>query len=249
MAQSLVTNWPPIAQTLAEKFWPGPLSLVLPKNPEKVPDLVTSGLTDVAIRWPKHNLTEALIAAVGPLAAPSANKFGKTSPTRPQHVESEFGPDLLILDGGACDLGIESTVAQMEPPLALKVLRPGGVTIEDLEAALQTSGFRNVRVSFQESTVAPGHLKHHYMPKSPLILVDGPLDEHKLLTLGFSLADVKQVNLPDDPRLAARELYGRIRDLDQSAKALFILREPHQRVGLWIAIWNRVEKAASYHLQ
>jgi L-threonylcarbamoyladenylate synthase len=248
MAKSLVTDWPPMAQTLAEIFWPGPLSLVLPKNPLKVPDLVTSGLTDVAIRWPKHSLTEGLIATVGPLAAPSANKFGKTSPTLPRHVESEFGTELLILDGGACDLGIESTVVQVEPSLALKILRPGGVTIEDLEAALHSSGYKDVRVSPQESAAAPGHLKHHYMPKSPLLLVDGPLDEQELLTLGFKLQDLKQVNLPDDPRLAARELYGRMRDLDQSAKALFIQRQPHQRGGLWTAIWNRVEKAASYNL-
>jgi L-threonylcarbamoyladenylate synthase len=107
-ASSLVRDWPPIADFIGRYFWPGPLTLVLPKA-ERVNSLITSGLDTVAVRYPSHPLTLDLIRLVGtPLAAPSANKFGKTSPSRALHVKSEFpGTDLLILDGGECEIGVE----------------------------------------------------------------------------------------------------------------------------------------------
>ncbi|MEX0887295.1 MAG: L-threonylcarbamoyladenylate synthase, partial [Phycisphaeraceae bacterium] len=138
--RGLVTDFPEAARVLAAAFWPGPLTLVLPKQPT-VPDLVTAGLGTVAVRVPAHPAAQALIREAGlPIAAPSANRFGGVSPTRAEHVRDEFaacGPAEIacIVDGGPCETGVESTVVSLagDEPV---VLRPGGVTQERIEAAL-----------------------------------------------------------------------------------------------------------------
>ncbi len=185
---AVVRHWPPLAQRLAERFWPGPMTLVLAKSPDIDP-LVTAGLDTVGVRMPRHDLALALIRAAGPLAAPSANRFGRTSPTTAQHVAHEFAdePDLLILDGGPCDVGVESTVIALQDSAAddfdapapaaapahdtLTILRPGLVTREMLEDALKDWP-RPVAILRAESSASPGHLPQHYRPAIPLVLIE-----------------------------------------------------------------------------
>ena len=134
---SLVAEFPETARILADKFWPGPLTLVLPKR-AIVPDLVTAGLPTVAVRIPSHSIAQELLRQVGiPVAAPSANRFSQVSPTTAAHVQKQLANDIdLILDGGPCEVGVESTVIQIAPNGTVALLRPGGTTIEDIEAVL-----------------------------------------------------------------------------------------------------------------
>jgi L-threonylcarbamoyladenylate synthase len=140
-AKSVVSEFPPLADFLTRWFWPGPLTVVLPKA-SNIDPVITSGLETVAVRYPAHPLAQDLIRLVGsPLAAPSANKFGRTSPSTASHVRSEFkGSPLLVLDGGPCEVGLESTVLTIaktpEGADQIRILRPGGITAEAIEEAL-----------------------------------------------------------------------------------------------------------------
>lgn len=154
---------------LLRRFWPGPLTLVLPKAPA-VPDLATSGFQEVAVRMPAHPLAARIITeAKAPLAAPSANRFGRISPTRAEHVLSELGDRLnLILDGGACEIGVESTILQVHPDFGFRLLRPGGLPQETLEAVLKA---RLSSADPDAKANAPGSLESHYAPGKPLQLL------------------------------------------------------------------------------
>lgn len=257
-AKSLVDDWPPLADFLARTFWPGPLTLVLPKAAHVNP-LITSGLETVAIRMPSHPLALELLELAGPLAAPSANKFGRTSPTRAEHVESEF-PDaeLLILDGGECDVGVESTVAAVDASGdfdAIRVLRPGGVTEEMLSRALERWA-RKVEITRDSSQASPGQLKHHYMPKIPLVIVRSQEPESlsaetrlKIQNqLGRPAKKPIELDLSDDARLAARELYSEMRRLAESGADCIFVRARESTHGYWAAIWDRLSRAASLNL-
>ena len=161
-------NIPEAARELAAKFWPGPLTLVLRKR-DIVPDLATSGLPHVALRVPAHPVAQELLRAFGgPLAAPSANRFGRISPTDAAAVRAELGDAVpLILDGGPCTVGLESTVLSLagdEPCL----FRAGGISLEDLEAVV---GRVRRPGAVDDSPQAPGQLRHHYAPRKPLRLV------------------------------------------------------------------------------
>ncbi len=169
-----------IALVLIKNFWPGPLTLILPKTPF-VPDLATSGLPGVALRMPLHPVAQALIDISNqPLAAPSANRFGRISPTTAKHVLNELGDRIeLILDGGPCDVGLESTVISVEP---LRVLRPGGLDVREIEKVLSASLGRTISIEKATSPVealskkaqlSPGMLASHYSPRKPLILLTG----------------------------------------------------------------------------
>jgi len=164
-AFSLAATRPRLAQVLAEAFWPGPLTLVLPKSP-LVPDIVTSGLGSVALRVPDHPVALALLETVGtPVAAPSANRFGRISPTRATHVQTDLGDDVsLILDGGPCRKGVESTVLSLleEQPT---LLRPGATTREQIEAVIGPIGFAQNTSAPHHS---PGQLTSHYAPHTPM---------------------------------------------------------------------------------
>jgi L-threonylcarbamoyladenylate synthase len=236
-AKSLVADWPPLADYIARVFWPGPLTLVLPKATQVNP-LITSGLETVAVRFPRHPVTLQLIEKLGsPIAAPSANRFGRTSPSRPEHVKTEF-PDsgLLILDGGACDVGVESTVISISNN-EIKILRPGGVTEIDLEAAIAKWATPVTISRAIGAENSPGHLKHHYMPDIPLIIVS----EKAKAPDGAA-----ELRLNDDPSLAARELYSRLRELATSgSKSIFVRRKADQNGGFWDAIWDRLSRAAT----
>ena len=173
----------PLYETLIKAFWPGPLTLLFPANPDTVPPIVTAGHSTVAIRMPSHPIARALISFTKtPLAAPSANSSGKPSPTKAEHVLHDLGEKLgLILDGGPCDVGLESTVVDgLGEDGHLRVLRPGGVTVEDLKKALAEAGISS-RVlvhqkdfsdaQMEETPTTPGMKYRHYSPSVPVVLL------------------------------------------------------------------------------
>jgi L-threonylcarbamoyladenylate synthase len=178
----------------AESFWPGPLTLVLPKDPG-VPDLATSGLATVGIRVPAHPVARALLEASGvPLAAPSANRFGRISPTRAEHVASELGDRIpLILDGGAAPVGVESTIVAVGAGGELVLLRPGGIPREALArvAGREVTEVSHVGegMSGAGAPLAPGMLESHYAPRKRLVLLPTPLEELTDERLGRFLAE------------------------------------------------------------
>src|SRR5712691_7700661 len=170
MAQSLVTRWPEVASQLVRRFWPGPLTLVLEKQPT-IPSIVTAGLATVGLRMPAHPMALALIKAAGvPLAAPSANRFTQLSPTTADHVRCSLGSDVdLILDGGPCEVGIESTVLSLAGPQPV-LLRPGGIARAELEAVIgPVTAAGDVSLAAHPS---PGMHPRHYSPRTRLLLVN-----------------------------------------------------------------------------
>lgn len=249
-AHEVTREFPPLADFLARWFWPGPLTLVLPKA-ETVNPVITSGLDTVAVRYPAHPLAQEIIRLTGsPVAAPSANKFGRTSPSTADHVRSEFGDDLYVVDGGACDVGLESTVAAVSEN-EVRILRPGGITKEDLEKAL-TRWANPATVSRAESSESPGHLKHHYMPTIPLAIVHEKPSAAKLAEIARDLdkpapQNPKELDLTNDAAHAARLLYSEMRALSESgADFLYAVQSENRNGGLWAAVWDRLTRAASW---
>lgn len=256
-AKEVTAEFPPLADFLARWFWPGPLTFVLPKA-TTIDPVITSGLETVAVRFPAHPLAQDLIRMVGsPLAAPSANKFGRTSPSTAAHVKSEFkGSSLLVLDGGPCEVGLESTVITFAKTQngddQIRILRPGGITEEDLTLALGRWS-QPVEVVRAQSSESPGHLKHHYMPTIPLILVsEEPSDEMlkavaQDLKLKATPSNPMELDFPKDASQAARLLYSEMRRLAESgADLLYVLETPERQGGLWAAVWDRLTRAASW---
>jgi len=199
MARSLASVWPPEAQQLAERFWPGPLTLIVPKAAH-VPDLVTAGFPSVGLRMPSHPLALELLKATGlPLAAPSANRFTQLSPTTAEHVRQGLGKLVpLILDGGRCRVGIESTVLSLAGPTP-RILRPGGITQTQIEAVIGP-------VEIGAGPESPGQHPKHYSPGTRVILGPSPDSGHGT-RLDFS-------NMPADPAAYAESLYRTLHDLD-----------------------------------
>lgn len=248
-AKALVTSFPEKALHLAKRFWPGPLTLILPKS-HLVPDITSGGLESVAIRVPNHPLTLDLISKTGfPLAAPSANPFGSISPTCPEHVESSFGNRApLILDGGQCKVGVESTIVSFlnsEPC----ILRLGGLSIEEIETVI---GKVEV-VGKSEKSIAPGMLPQHYAPRTPLVLLNegSPLpsvSKKGLITFSgiANRKDFQKVEILSPTgslEEAACALYGAMRRLDDSHLDIIIaFRFPEH--GLGRAINDRLERAS-----
>jgi len=240
----------PRVRALAARFWPGPLTLVLSRRPE-VPDLVTSGLDTVGVRVPAHPAAHALIAAAEtPVAAPSANPFGYVSPTTAAHVAELLGPAVdLVLDGGPCRVGVESTILSLagEPPV---ILRPGGVPREALEEAL---GLPLGVAGRMERPLAPGQLEKHYATRTPLRVLPGPagrapegvgrvglLAWRAAAPEGYAAAEVLA---PDgSPETAAANLFAALRRLDAAGLDL-ILAEPCDEAGLGHAIMDRLRRA------
>lgn len=252
----VVREWPEAAEILAQEFWPGPLTMVLPKQPQ-VNSLITSGLDTVGLRMPNHPLARSLIRAVGsPLAAPSANKFGKTSPTKAEHVRKSFAADeVQVLDGGPSDLGLESTVVSIgkrEGCALISILRPGVIT-EDMIRDLFRGKGQAVVVERIASHASPGHTEHHYMPSVPLVILETEAALGKQL-LQRIYADFQlmpnttgaELRLDANPKLAARNLYGRMRECAEGgAEFIFVVHRKEQSGGLWEAIWDRLNRAAS----
>jgi len=249
----VVREWPVLAGIFANAFWPGPLTMVLAKS-ASISSLITSGLDTVGLRMPKHPIAQRLIRECGvPLAAPSANKFGKTSPTSADHVRKSFrGENLYILDGGPSELGLESTVIAFGGEKEISILRPGAITKEMLVDAAKE---KNIIISVErkESSASPGHTEHHYMPAIPLVIVkgDGGITEkiREEICQDFCLsreARGQELRLNENPKVAARELYAHLRDCaDLGAEYIYVKRISLQEGGLWDAIWDRLGRAAS----
>jgi L-threonylcarbamoyladenylate synthase len=238
MAQELVREWPERAEKLARIFWPGPLTLVLPKRPH-VPDRLTAGLDTVGIRIPSHPIALALIGEAGvPIAAPSANIFGELSPTTAQHVREAFLNALgdriaMVLDGGRTTVGIESTVLSLAGPNAV-LLRPGMVTQQEIEAVI--GPLQAFRAKPTVAHPSPGLHARHYSPKTPLVLVE----PGKLPSTGRGIC----LQMPADPRAYAAVLYERLHEADAQGWDWIAIEQP-PRGEEWAAIRDRLERAAA----
>ncbi len=250
--EKLVADIPPDAETLMKMFWPGPLTLVLSKR-EDVPDIVTAGLSTVAVRMPKHPMALDLIKlAECPIAAPSANRFGSLSPTTAEHVQDQLGDQVdLILDGGPCQVGVESTILSLteEKP---RLLRPGGVPLEEIEAII---GKVDVNSTGETIPSAPGMLPSHYAPRTPMVILSNgerfdSYGDEKVGFLAFAepeqtgpLQQIEVLSKKGDLREAAANLFAAIRRLDAFHLDL-IVAEPVPEVGLGRAIMDRLRRAS-----
>lgn len=247
-AKTLTSHWPDLADRLTKAFWPGPLTIVLEKNPERVSDLITSGLNTVGIRCPEHKLALEFIKKVGvPLAAPSANKFGKTSPTTVEHVKSEFNDkDVCFIDGGPCQVGIESTIVGIKDK-TLTILRAGLISENELRPHLKDD--EHIEYHSSHEVIAPGQVKHHYMPSVPLIFFRlAPTYEliNKVKSK-LKVTEIKSLDLPDQAEIAARVLYSNMREKAQTAKALFCYIDASKdKDPQWAGIIDRLNKACSF---
>lgn len=255
--KQVISSWPEVADFLARKFWPGPLTMVLPRHPE-LNLLITAGLETVGLRMPAHPVARQLISLCGfPLAAPSANKFGKTSPTKAEHVRESFKDEnLLVVDGGQSEVGLESTVVSVtkeDGKDILTILRPGAITSDLLDAAMKERS-DPYEIRRGSSLASPGNVEHHYMPSIPLFIVEQEEGTLKQKTREQICADFgfdrnvasAEVRLDANPRIAARSLYGKLREgASGDALFLFVMRRKSQTGGLWDAIWDRLQRAAS----
>ena len=250
MARSIVLEWPETARRLAEKFWPGPLTLVLKKQPS-VPSLVTAGLESVGVRMPSHPVAIALIqAAQLPVAAPSANRFTQLSPTTAEHVRQGLGDRVdYILDGGACRVGIESTVLSLAGGVPI-LLRPGGISRTQIEAVI--GPIRQQTEATTEAHPSPGMHARHYSPRTLLLLVrDGALPEegrgaYLQLRIPPRGKTAKVIEMPNTPTRYAAELYRTLHELDGESYDWIAVDTPEDTVE-WEAVRDRLKRAASTH--
>jgi len=252
MAQSLVANWPENANRLARRFWPCPLTLVLEKqleNQPAIPAIVTAGLPTVGLRMPAHPIALALIRAAGvPLAAPSANRFGELSPTTADHVRRSLGSDVdFILDGGPCQVGIESTVLSLTEPKPI-LFRPGGISRTELEAIV--GPVASAQEVYAGAHPAPGLHPRHYSPRTTLYLVSNG----KLPAQGQGIylqhasppsrPDIKTIQMPTAAADYAAALYEKLHEAD-AASVDWIAVDLPPNAPEWEAVQDRLRRAAS----
>jgi L-threonylcarbamoyladenylate synthase len=238
MARALVLEWPDAADRLAHRYWPGPLTLVLPKQPS-IPDIVTAGLSTVGLRVPAHPLALALIHAAGvPIAAPSANPFTELSPTTAEHVRQSLGDAVdLVLDGGPATVGIESTVlslAGLEPVL----LRPGVIPLPEIESLI--GPVRIEEGGGPGAHASPGMHAQHYRPRTPLVLLSAgdppPTGRGEWLRLGREM--------PAEPAAYAAALYSVLHRLDARGLDWIAVERP-PNTPEWAGILDRLTHAAT----
>jgi len=237
MAREIVAEWPPLAEELARLWWPGPLTLVLPKK-TLVPDNVTAGLSTVGVRMPSHPIALALIEEAGvPVAAPSANRFTGLSPTTAEHVRAAFGDAVPVLEGGPCTVGIESTVVAIEGG-KLRLLRPGMISLGEIEQAAAQAG---------EAHPSPGMHEKHYSPRTRLILVRGASelpDRTGAYVWRVALGPTaRAVRMPLDAEPYAAELYRVLHQLDAENWPWIAVEMPPDAPD-WSAIRDRLTRAA-----
>ncbi len=249
-----VSRLPPEAEALAAAFWPGPLTLVLPRS-RRASDAVTGGQGTVAVRVPAHPVALALLRSFGGgLAAPSANHFGRVSPTRAAHVVADLGEEVdLVLDGGPSSVGVESTIVDLSGPVAA-LLRPGGVAREALEKVLG----RRLPIRAAGEVRAPGMLPSHYAPRAGLVLAGrnqaGQL-ARALSAAGRRVAlcspasvdappGVVHLRLPEDVTELARSLYEVLRSVDAAGVDVAVMVLPEEG-GLGLAVLDRLRRAAA----
>ena len=229
MARELAAEWPAAAEALARKFWPGPLTIVVPKKPV-VPDIVTGGLPSVGLRMPAHFLALELLRAAGiPLAAPSANRFTQLSPTTAEHVRAGLGASVdMVLDGGACSVGIESTVISLAGARP-RILRAGMISQPEIEAVTGP-------VEVGGGAESPGQHPKHYSPRTRIVIGDSPLEGR-----GFRLDGS---TMPADAASYAEKLYRVLHELD-AAGYDWIAVAPVPEGPEWAGVRDRLERAAS----
>lgn len=261
-ARALTTSWPEAATILANIFWPGPLTLVLPKR-DIVPDIVSAGLPAVAIRVPAHPVARALITALGsPIAAPSANRFTELSPTTAAHVAASLGDRVeLILDGGPSDVGIESTVVDLTGTMPV-LLRPGVISRVKLAEVLGMEIQTGAISRDDGPRLSPGMVERHYAPRADVWLFDGsdlsqvnhgmsqefPAQAGRMaaLVLDWSLTlppHVRVIPMPNDPFAYARNLYATLHELDAQGFAVVAIERPPD-IDAWAGIRDRLLRAA-----
>jgi L-threonylcarbamoyladenylate synthase len=260
LAQGCVLHWPAIAEKLARAFWPGPLTLVLPRS-KVIPDIVAAGGQTVGVRWPSHPFIQAVIRECGfPLAAPSANLSNELSPTNASHVEKSLGNKIpLIVDGGQSQVGIESTVLDLTaiPP---RLLRPGMIHEEALLAV--TGALTLGSGDSEEILKSPGQLQKHYSPRAKLVVGSWQNEEglksqiqnlksqfsnfhviaHTHIPSGHDFARVSVI--PHDPEAFARALYAELHQCDDAGADVIIV-EAVPETDEWRAISDRLKRAAS----
>lgn len=246
----LTTSFPEKAEKLAARFWPGPLTLILPKS-DTVPEMVTSGLPSVGIRMPKHPMTLELLRSLPfPVAAPSANPFGYVSPTNAQHVRDQLaGKISFVLDGGPCEIGLESTIVSFTEDVPT-ILRHGGISQREIEAII---GPLEANTQSTSNPSAPGMLVSHYAPNKKVIL--GNISElikaypnANAAVLGFkSTYGLKGEVLSEKGDLleAAQNLFAAMRKLDQT-DCDYIFTEEVTHLGIGIAINDKLKRASSH---
>lgn len=252
-ARSLSSAWPTFAEQLTERFWPGPLTVVVPKAGH-VPGIVTAGGSTVAIRCPAHAVARSIIKAVGhPLAAPSANRSTSLSPTQASHVIAAFNGELDgILDAGPCEVGIESTVVDCTGPRP-KILRPGSISASEIISVVGPIAESTLSIGPARS---PGQMRKHYSPKTPIVLVDTPqaafdkclADQSRGVrskSLGVSDgASMADFQLPETPQAYAASLYRMLHEIDAGGDVDRLVVELPPNTPEWAAIRDRLYKAA-----
>jgi L-threonylcarbamoyladenylate synthase len=264
--QYWAAEWPEAAQKLVDAFWPGPLTLIV-KRHARIADAVSGGQDSVGLRCPSHPVAQKLLAAFsarrgghGGVAAPSANRFGHVSPTTAQHVRDEFGATVHVLDGGACDVGIESTILDLSRGFPA-LLRPGHVSPHDIARVLGEAP----RLPDGSDATAPrasGTLKAHYAPRTPLALQPFEALEPQLAAARDAgetvalvarasragawaqAANVHFVAAPEEPQAYARELYGLLRALDRANVSRILIEKLPETIE-WIAVNDRLGRAAA----
>ncbi len=270
-AKKCFKDWDLFCDHLASHFWPGPLTLVMPKS-NLISDMITSGLPNVGVRIPKNETALKLLQEVGvPLAAPSANKFGQTSPTQAIHVEKEFNGQVFVIKDQPSQVGIESTVlfVQKNADLIyeLSILRKGVILKSDIEKSISTTAFKTVWNDQIDKKNAPGHMKHHYMPAIPFVICKNPalklselskiLNEKlnqlpdivegvKIVKPTSNISKIEFLQLSTNPEIAAREIYSQLRSAsDRKPQVLCLIQMPYHQSELWESIFDRLYKAAS----
>ena len=252
-ARALAGRWPAEAQALADRFWPGPLTLVLPAA-EAVPAIVRAGGPTVALRCPAHPVALALVRAAGrPLAAPSANRSQHLSPTRAAHVVASLGDAVdLVLDGGPTTAGLESTILDLAGDRP-RILRPGPIPRADLEAVVGPVDLWTGAASIDQRQAAPGMQARHYAPRAELTLVDpgapvvpgpGPTALVALGVLPPLPEGVRGFLLPAEPGAAAAGLYALLHDLDDAGFQRILVQRPPAGEA-WLAVLDRLTRAAA----
>lgn len=274
-ARFCTTDWNPLVEVLAQNFWPGPLTMVLPKS-ELISDVITSGLPSVGLRWPRHEIAEKIIQKVGaPLAAPSANKFGRTSPTKASHVREEFKDQVFVVEGQDSEIGIESTVLSIKHEISpgqkdkyrLSILRKGAVLASQIDRVLAKHAFDYEWSETIDKKESPGHMKHHYMPSIPFVICRNParklselseilnsklkelpdeVEGVKIVKPQKQIARIEFLKLSADPAQAAREIYSQLRAASaRHPDALCFIQMPSHSGEMWESIFDRLYKAAS----
>jgi L-threonylcarbamoyladenylate synthase len=262
MAQTCVKQWTKLAKKFSKAFWPGPLTLVLPRA-ETIPDAVTAGGATVGIRWPSHPFMQAVIRECGfPLAAPSANLSNQISPTNAEHVRAQLGGKIsLIVDGGQSQVGIESTVLDLtvSPP---KILRPGMIHAESLAAVCGEVTSDEWQATGKDALRSPGMLRKHYSPKATLVVLTWKDDKelksqlvthhasritcfiiaHTKIPACFGAENVSVI--PHDAEAFARALYAELHRCDAAGAKLIVVEAPPQSPE-WSGIADRLRRAAA----